>query len=98
MVLVVLEYLQKSERHGDIIYYLQNLWCLDHTRGSKRSLLWLNAPRYYLTKEGIDWRNLDDLILRCVDPLEVQKLMNEMHNEFFVGHFASKTTTQNLKS
>lgn len=80
MVSVVLEDLQHSQWYGDIIYYLQNLSCEDHITRSKRRALRLNGSTYCLMKEGLGWRNLDGLTLGCVDPLEAQTLMNEMHN------------------
>ena len=42
------------------------------------------------------WRNLDGLILRCVDEPESKKLMVEFHVGFCGGHFAARTTAHKI--
>lgn len=70
----------------------------NYITGSKRRALRLNASKYCLMEGGLGWGNLDSLILGCVDPCEVEKLMNDMHNGLCGGHFAAKATTKNLES
>jgi hypothetical protein len=64
--------------------------------GSKRRALRLNVAKYCLMEGGLGWRNLDGFILRHVDFLESQMLMNEMHNGLCAGHFTTKTTTHKI--
>ena len=58
--------LQRLEQHPwytDIIFFLRNLTCPDHLLGHKRRALRLKETKYCLTKDGLDWRNPDGLIL-----------------------------------
>jgi len=45
---------------------------------------------------GICWKNLDGLILRCVDNVEAKRLMDELHTILCGGHHVSQTTTQKI--
>ena len=70
--------LQRLENHPwytDIIFFVPNLTFPDHLLGHKRRELRLKANKYCLTKYGLGWRNLDGLILRCVDEPKSKKLM-----------------------
>ena len=91
--------LQRLEQHPwytDIIFFLCNLTCPDHLLGHKRRALRLKETKYCLTKDGLGWRNLDGLILRCVDEPESKKLMVDFHSGFCGGHFAAKTTAHKI--
>ena len=45
---------------------------------------------------GLGWKNLDGLILRCVDEDEAKSLINEFHAGLCCGHYAAKTTTHKI--
>lgn len=61
----------------------------------KRSLR-LKASTYIITQAGLGWRNLDGLILRCVDEDEAKKIIDEFHVGFCGGHYATRTTTHKI--
>ena len=87
--------LQRLEQHPwytDIIFFLRNLTCLDHLLGHKHRALRLKTTKYCLTNDGLGWRNLNGLILICVDEPESNKLLVEFHSGFCGGDFAAKTT------
>src|SRR5713226_4837342 len=85
-----LQRLEQQLWYSDIIFFLHNLTCPDHLLGHKRRALRLKITKYCLTKDGLGWRNPDDLVLRCVDEPESKKLMAEFHSRFCGGHFAAK--------
>jgi hypothetical protein len=47
-------------------------------------------------EDGLRWRNLYGVILRCVDKEEVDKLMTDLHVGHCGGHFAAHTTAHNI--
>jgi hypothetical protein len=88
--------LEQVEWYKDIIFYLKNLTCPSHLVGHKKRALRLKSSKYVLTRDGLGWKNLDGVILRCVDDIESKKLMDEFHGGFCGGHFAAKTTIHKI--
>jgi hypothetical protein len=72
---VVISEIENDEWYSYIIYYLKNLTCPDHLVDHKRRALRLKAMKYCLTQDGLGWRNLDGVILRCVNKEEADKLV-----------------------
>jgi hypothetical protein len=81
--------IEHDEWYSDIIYYLKNLSCLDHLVDHKRRALRLKAMKYCLTQDGLGWKNLDGIILRCVNEGEADRLVKEFHSRYCGGHFAA---------
>jgi hypothetical protein len=88
--------LEQVEWYADIIFYLKNLTCPSHLVGHKKRALRLKTSKYVLTKDGLDCRNIDGIILRCVDEVEAKKIVDEFHAGFCGGLYASKTTTHKI--
>jgi len=86
---IVLSELEEEEWYSDIIYYLKNLKCLDHLVNHKRSSLRLKAMKYFLTQDGLGWRNPNGVILKCVNKEEADKLIVELHLGYYGGHFST---------
>jgi len=80
----------------DIISYLNNITTPRHLLDHKKRDLILKASKYCFIEKGLGWRNLDGLILVCVDPKESNKLMDEFHKGLCGGHPASSTTTHKI--
>jgi hypothetical protein len=97
MISVVIEELEHHDWYTDIIFYLKNLTTPRHLPDHKKRDLRLKASKYCFIDKGLGWRNLDGLILRCVDPEEAKKLMDEFHKGLCGGHHATKTTPQDSK-
>jgi len=86
--------LKNHQLYLDIIFYFQNLTCPNHMINHQKNYLGLKTSKYVLTRNGLGWRNLDGIIIRCVDEEESIKLITEFHSGFCGGHFVAKTTTQ----
>jgi hypothetical protein len=93
---IVVSEIENNEWYSDIIYYLKNLTCPDHLVEHKRRALRLKSMKYFLTEDGLGWRNPDGVILRCVDKEEVDKLVTELHAGHCGGHFAAHTMTHKI--
>jgi hypothetical protein len=64
---IVVSEIENNEWYSYIVYYLKSLTCPDHLVEHKRRALRLKAMKYCLTENGLEWRNLDGVIPRCVD-------------------------------
>jgi len=93
---VVVSELEHDEWYSDLIYYLKNLSCHDHLVDYKRRALRLKAMKYCLTENGLGWKDLDGVLLRCVNQEEAEKLLKELHSGFWGGHFAACTTAHKI--
>ena len=90
--------LQDLDNHQylDIIYLLLHLTCPDHLKGHKRRALRLKTARYCLTQEGLGWRNVNGIILRCINEQDSRKILTEIHSRFCGGHFVANTTAHTI--
>jgi hypothetical protein len=91
---VVLSELEHEKWYSDFVYYLKNLSCPDHLVDHKRRALRLKAMKYHLTQDGLEWKNLDEMILICVNKYEANKLIKELHSGHCGGNFAACTTAK----
>jgi hypothetical protein len=95
-VSIVVREIENNEWYSDIIYYFKNLTCPNHLVEHKRRSHRLKAMKYCLTKEGLGWRNPDEVIFRCVDKEEADKLVTEFHAGHYGGHFVAHTTAHKI--
>jgi hypothetical protein len=75
---------------------LKNLTFLDNLVEHKRRDMRFKSMKYFLTENGPGWRNLDGVILRCVNKEEADKLMANLHPGHCGGHFAACTTSHKI--
>jgi hypothetical protein len=80
----------------DIIYDLKRLTNPNHLTYHKIRVLRLNASKFFFINEALGWINIDGLILRCVDPEEYNKLVDEFHKGLCGGHHSARTTTHKI--
>jgi hypothetical protein len=71
----VVSEIENDEWYSDIIYYLNNITFHDHLVDHKRRSLRLKSMKLFLTQDGLVWRNLNGVILRCVNKEEANKLV-----------------------
>jgi hypothetical protein len=93
---VVVREREHDKWYSDIIYYMKNPACLNHLVDHKRRSLRLKSMKYRFTQYGLEWKNLDGVIPRCVNKDEVDMLTNELHSKYCDGHFASSTISHNI--
>jgi len=82
-------------RKSNILYYLENLSLLDHLVYHKRRDLRLKDMKYFLTQNGINWKDPDGVILTCIKD-ETDKLIKELHSSYCSNHFVSCTTVHKI--
>jgi len=85
----ILEDLEKNDWYSDIVYYLKNLTYFDHLVNHQWRYLRLKATKYYIVQCSIYWKDLDGLLMRCVDNQEAKFLMINFHKGLFGGDQAT---------
>jgi hypothetical protein len=93
---VMIGELEHDEWYSDIVYYIKKLSFPNHLVDYKRRALRLKSLKYYLTEDGLGWRNPNGVILRCVNKEEAKKLLEELHSRYCGGHFAACTTAHKI--
>ena len=86
----------EHEWYKDIIYYLKNLTCPDHLVDHQRKDLRLKGSKYILTQDGLGWKNLDGIILKCVNLHKYKIIIREMHARLCGWHYVPKTATAKI--
>jgi hypothetical protein len=63
---------------------------------SKARYLKLKAIRYFHIDQDLYWKDPLGIILRCLDPLEAQKIMFDFHDSICRGHHFWRTTAYKI--
>jgi hypothetical protein len=82
--------------YKDIIYFLQELRPPDDLQRNKARHLKLKAVRYCLIDQVLYWKDPLGVLLKCMDPQEVDRIMVEFHSDLCGGHYSWKTTTHKI--
>jgi hypothetical protein len=93
---VIVSDLEHDEWYTDIIYHLKNLSFHEHSVVHKKRELKIKSMIYYSTQDKLSWKNLDGIILKCVNKDEVDRLNKELHLGYCDGHFVAFTTSRNI--
>jgi hypothetical protein len=65
------------------------MWKLQPPDGLEKNkvrALKLKAIRYCIIDRVLYWKDPLEVLLRCLDPQEAQKVMNDFHDSLFGGH------------
>jgi hypothetical protein len=52
--------------------------------------------KYFLTQDGLGWKNPDGIILICMNKDESDQLIKEIYSGYCVSHFVACTTAHNI--
>lgn len=56
----------------------------------------MHASKYVFKDEDLYWKNMDGLLLLCLDELQGNRMLKEMHEGVYGGHFSVNTTTHKI--
>lgn len=76
-----------------MVHYLQTSECPQGLDREKRRYYRLQAIPYAIIDGVLYRRDFHGVLLRCIEPDQVDKLLEEFHNGPSGGHFAARTTT-----
>ena len=65
------------------------------SRSSKKGFE-VESIKVFLTKDGLGWKNLDGIILKCVNLDDSKTIIKEMNLGLCGGHYAPRTTTTKI--
>jgi hypothetical protein len=82
--------------YRDILYFLQELKPPDGLGKSRARALKLKAVKYCLIDRALYWKDPLGILLRCLDPLQAQKVMFDFHSSLCGGHHFWKTTAHKI--
>jgi hypothetical protein len=82
--------------YKDVIYFLQELRPPDGLQRNKARALKLRAVRYCLIDQILYWKDPLGVLLKCMDPQEVDRIMIEFHSDLCGGHHFWKTTARKI--
>jgi hypothetical protein len=82
--------------YRDIVYFLQELKPPDGLGKSRARYLKLKVVKYCLIDRALYWRDPLGILLRCLDPLQAQKVMFDFHSSLCGGHHFWKTTAHKI--
>ena len=82
--------------YANIIFFLKKLTFTNHLVSKKIRSLRLQASKYCLVQDGLGWRDLKGLILKCIDEKELKRIMSKFHVGFCGGDYTDKTKTHKI--
>jgi len=82
--------------YADIIYFLKNGYALSRLDHAKRRALRLKAKQYQLINDVLFKRNYDSVLLRCLEKIEAEKVLQELHGGPAGGHYAGEATAHKI--
>jgi hypothetical protein len=77
--------------YKDIIYFLQKLRPPDGLHKNKVRVLKLKAIKYCIIDQILYWKDPLGVLLRCLDPQEAQRDINDFHDNSCGGHHFWRT-------
>ena len=83
--------LDTCDWYVDIIYYLQHMIAPPHMRKNEERTIKLHALMFVIISGELWWRNMEGVLLKCVDKEKSVKILTEMHSGVCGGHYMSKT-------
>eukprot|EP00253_Pinus_taeda_P024170 PITA_24170 len=82
--------------YADTIYYLKNGYAPSHLDHTKKRTLRLKAKQYQLIDDVLFKRNYDSMLLRCLEKIESEKVLQELHDGPAGGHYAGDATAHKI--
>ena len=81
--------------YHDIKAYIKNGEYLPSVMDSEKKFIWFMACQFFLNGEVLYKRNHDSTLLRCVEALEANYLMEEMHEGLIGAHASGPLLARN---
>lgn len=72
--------------YKDIVYFLQNMNYPPEMEKYERRAFKLKAIKYCIMENNLYWKDPTEILLKCVDEEEAQRIMIEMHAGACEGH------------
>lgn len=67
--------IQCCDWYKDVVYYSQRMQCLEGLTENEKRTLKLHAIKYVIIRGKLWWRNLEGVLLKCVDETKASELL-----------------------
>jgi hypothetical protein len=70
--------------------------CLDRLTENEKRTLKLQVGKYFIIQDELWWRNLDGMLLKCVDHARYLELLIEFHGGVCGGNYMENTISHKI--
>eukprot|EP00253_Pinus_taeda_P025768 PITA_25768 len=81
---------------ADLIFYLKNGYAPPNISYKNKRAIRLKAKNFIIVDDVLFRQNYDSILLRCLEKLEAQKVLQELHDGPAGGHFGADTTAHKI--
>ena len=74
-----MDHYAESTWYVDIVHFLLYLQCPEHLDKKATRSLKLKTTKYCLIEQQLFWKDQRGILLRCLDKLEIEKVISESH-------------------
>ena len=82
--------------YNDLKYYLTHGSSLNHLDARKKGAFRLKYAQYQLIDNVFFRQNYDQILLRCLEKVNAEHILTELHDGLAGGHFSGETTTHKV--
>jgi len=70
--------------------------CPEGMTDNQKRTLKLQDIKYVIIQNELWWRNIDGVLLKCINEEQALEILTEMHSGAFGGHYMAETTTHKV--
>eukprot|EP00253_Pinus_taeda_P005266 PITA_05266 len=85
-----------ESQYAYLVFYLQNGHAPPHLSYKRKRAIRLKAKNFTLIDDVLFKKNYDSILLRCIEKIEAQKVLQELHDRPAGGHFGADTTAHKI--
>eukprot|EP00253_Pinus_taeda_P022331 PITA_22331 len=85
-----------ESQYADLIFYLKNGYAPPNLSYKNKRAIRLEAKNFIIIDDVLFRKNYDSILLRCLEKLEAQKVLQELHDGPAGGHFGANTTAHKI--
>eukprot|EP00253_Pinus_taeda_P015330 PITA_15330 len=85
-----------ESQYADLIFYLKNGYAPPNLSYKNKRAIRLKAKNFIIIDGVLFRKNYDSILLGCLEKLEAQKVLQELHDGPAGGHFGANTTSQKI--
>ena len=86
----------KLSWYNDIKYYLNHGTTPQSLEPNKKRVLRLKSTKYQLIDGVLFRKNYDNVLLRCLEKFDVDKVLMQLHDRPTENHFGGETTAHKI--
>ena len=88
--------INSESQYADLIFYLNNGYAPLEFSYKNKSSLRLKDKHFEIIDNVLFKRNYDSILLRCLEKIAAQMVLQELHDGLVGGHFGRDTTTHKI--